>query len=41
MALTVHRGFAATAPVKAFEQIKTLAAEWVPVIEEDQIVSIQ
>lgn len=35
------RGFAATAPTKAFETVKTLAAKWVPIVEEDFIVSVQ
>lgn len=34
------RGFAAKAPAKALESVSTLGAEYNPIIEEDQMVSI-
>jgi len=37
----IFKGFAATAPAKAFEIVGSLSTEYAPTIEEDQIVSVQ
>ncbi|KAF2672455.1 hypothetical protein BT63DRAFT_452961 [Microthyrium microscopicum] len=37
----IFKGFAATAPVKAFDAVKALSAQYLPVIEEDQIITAQ
>jgi hypothetical protein len=38
--IVMLRGFACTASAKAFDTVNELAASFLPLIEEDQIVSI-
>jgi hypothetical protein len=36
----LFRAFAATAPTKALELVSTLGGQYLPTIEEDQIVTV-
>ncbi|KAI9845653.1 MAG: hypothetical protein M1837_004627 [Sclerophora amabilis] len=38
---SLFKGFAATAPAKALEAIKVAGSQYNPVVEEDQVVSVQ
>jgi fructose-specific phosphotransferase system IIC component len=41
LSLTSRRGFAATIPPKSVEMVSALSSEFVPMVEEDQIMNTQ